>query len=263
MLAIEEEGVVPCQTEHAINWILKAFLLVDEEELKFVDASIDSHADLINPFCATHRSFTVGTLGVVDADLTGCSAVFNIVSLSLAVGASVAFQDEPVGGIVVDDVQSLLPRAHVDSSCPHSSINSVQLLGGTRVLSEPVASLAALSGLASQECILFELELSHLPAKHLLVQAFYSLRFDRSLSVDHGAVFVVRRRDLAHRSRERFWFLHSDRSCLLLWCEQLGNRCRGLQVGLLMHDACGERVADFVEHEVVFLVLLQIKLITI
>ena len=130
--------------------------------------------------------------------MPGCGATFNIVSLSIAVGASVSFQDEPVRGSVVDDVQGLLARAHVDSSCPHSSINSVQLLGGTRVLSEPVASLAALSGLASEECILFELELSHLADKQHFVQAFFSLRFDRSLGVDHGAVLVVRRSDLAH-----------------------------------------------------------------
>ena len=155
--------------------------------------------------------------------MLGRGALLKVEGTSFAVGASSALKNEPVGSIIVDDVERLGLGANVDRSCPHSAINSVQFLGGIRVLSEPMASLLiTFARLASQEPIYVKLKLRRLASKDLLVEALCTLGFDRSLGVDHGAVFVVGRGNLANFSRERSRLFDGHLCRLLLWCQYLG-----------------------------------------
>ena len=155
--------------------------------------------------------------------MLGRGTLLKVEGTSFAIGASSALKNEPVGRIIVDDVERLGLGANVDRSCPHSAINSVQFLGGIRVLSEPMASLLiAFARLASQEPIYVKLKLRRLASKDLLVEALCTLWLERSVGVDHGAVFVIGRGNLVYFSRKSRGCFDCHLCRLLLWCEHLG-----------------------------------------
>ena len=95
-LRVEVEWPVPSQTKYAINGLFQTCLLLNEEELKVIDASFQGHAYSVGPLVASHSCRSVLPRRLRAIDLVSSRAEVDIKSVALAALTPTALNCQPI-----------------------------------------------------------------------------------------------------------------------------------------------------------------------